>query len=458
MNEIVMEGLSKMSKKRNRRRFYPEFYTDDELKRNEEVRNENEEQENVGDGVIAEFHSAHVPEITEETVSTEKIAEVEPVDEENYNGLIYPRKPDAAAVFKQIENMQKDYIDKKFNVFQTTKNIMNNEVSNINNIDDNMNPNPNEISVEIPQNMVINEQSSFNRMSPVSRQTNEEPVTSSSNPIVYNLNNTPVNLPVFFNSPELSNSAELIELSETQNDEIKRIFDTVSENLNEINENMLLSIPTFAELTETESIAETEIEQNVESIETMENLLPPESEVIIPEIIQRSQIIPFDREKAIEYARRWALDRNSNFYNFDDIGGDCTNYISQILLAGGCRMDKSSSLYGWYYNNTNDKSPSWTGVEQLFNYLIKEREHGIIALEIDASEVEAGDIVQLSFNGKTFQHTPFIISARRNQLGAVSFEQIKVCAHSFDSDNRSLDTYQWKKIRFIRILGFKESF
>lgn len=42
----------------------------------------------------------------------------------------------------------------------------------------------------------------------------------------------------------------------------------------------------------------------------------------------------YNREKAVEYARRWAYDRNPQYYNFDPIGGDCTNFVSQCLFAG----------------------------------------------------------------------------------------------------------------------------
>jgi hypothetical protein len=167
------------------------------------------------------------------------------------------------------------------------------------------------------------------------------------------------------------------------------------------------------------------------------------------------KLIPFDKAKAIEYANRWALDRNPSFLDFDELGGDCTNYISQILLAGGCKMDHTP-VTGWYYSSGSEKSPSWTGVEQLYNYLVKEKEHGIIAKEISAEEAEAGDIVQLSFNGRNFQHTPFIVEVARNPGTPFHFDQIKINAHSFDSQNRALDTYQWRKIRFIRILGCLE--
>lgn len=33
----------------------------------------------------------------------------------------------------------------------------------------------------------------------------------------------------------------------------------------------------------------------------------------------------YNREKAVEYAQKWALSRNPQFYDFDSLGGDCTN-------------------------------------------------------------------------------------------------------------------------------------
>ncbi len=35
----------------------------------------------------------------------------------------------------------------------------------------------------------------------------------------------------------------------------------------------------------------------------------------------------YDREKAVAYAREWAFSRNPEYYIFDEIGGDCTNFV-----------------------------------------------------------------------------------------------------------------------------------
>ena len=76
----------------------------------------------------------------------------------------------------------------------------------------------------------------------------------------------------------------------------------------------------------------------------------------------------FNRDKAVEYALKWANSRNSNYYDFSYIGGDCTNFISQCMFYGGFKMDYS--VYGWYYNSLNSRAPSWTGVNEFWNYAI----------------------------------------------------------------------------------------
>lgn len=42
----------------------------------------------------------------------------------------------------------------------------------------------------------------------------------------------------------------------------------------------------------------------------------------------------YDRAAAVAYAHRWAFRRNPAYYDYEKIGGDCTNYASQCLYAG----------------------------------------------------------------------------------------------------------------------------
>ena len=72
-----------------------------------------------------------------------------------------------------------------------------------------------------------------------------------------------------------------------------------------------------------------------------------------------------------------------------------------------------------------------------------------MAEEVPLWEVMPGDIVQLSFKGVTFQHTPVVVRADRPQ----STDQILVAAHSYDADNRPLSTYEYQKVRYLHITG-----
>ena len=150
----------------------------------------------------------------------------------------------------------------------------------------------------------------------------------------------------------------------------------------------------------------------------------------------------YDREQAVAYAIRWALDRNPAFYDYEKLGGDCTNFISQVLLNGGAPMDYKET-FGWYYLTANRKSPSWTAVEPLYRYLIQPKKRGLFAVPATRESVILGDVIQLSFDGVTFRHTTVITEKREGEL--------YVCAHSFDSKNRPISSYSYKKLRFLRI-------
>ena len=156
----------------------------------------------------------------------------------------------------------------------------------------------------------------------------------------------------------------------------------------------------------------------------------------------------YDRQKAIEYAKKWALSRNPAYYNFDNVGGDCTSFISQCIYAGSGTMNYTKEK-GWYYINGNNKSPSWSGVEFLYQYLVNNKGMGPYGKEVRQEKIELGDIAQLSFDGKKFGHTLIIVNIQNK----FSLSGIKIASHTFDSYNKSISEYTFSKIRFIHIEG-----
>ena len=155
----------------------------------------------------------------------------------------------------------------------------------------------------------------------------------------------------------------------------------------------------------------------------------------------------YNREKAVSYAKRWALSRNPAYYDYSMIGGDCTNFASQVLFSGTGAMN-FKPVYGWYYINANEKSPSWTGVNELYNFLVKNRGPGPRAVETNIYGIEPGDLIQLDFDGDgRFDHTPVVL-----QTGDFTPDTILLAAHTRDSLNRQLSDYTYSNIRFLHIL------
>ncbi|MDF3004967.1 MAG: amidase [Oscillospiraceae bacterium] len=161
--------------------------------------------------------------------------------------------------------------------------------------------------------------------------------------------------------------------------------------------------------------------------------------------------INYDRRAAVAYANRWAYFRNPNFLDFSGIGGDCTNYASQCLLAGGAVMNYTPT-FGWYYIDANNRAPAWTGVEYLYNFLTKNKDVGPYATDADISAMRPGDLVQLMLDQDRFQHTPVITEIR----GLFpTLNTIYVGAHSQDANCRPLSSYNIKRIRFLHIEGIR---
>ena len=167
-----------------------------------------------------------------------------------------------------------------------------------------------------------------------------------------------------------------------------------------------------------------------------------------------SQVMPYNREQAVEYARRWAFSRNPLFADFTGRGGNCTNFVSQCLLAGTCQMNFTPD-FGWYYISESDRAAAWTGVEFLYNFITSNADPenpvgeglGPFGHEVPRSDVEPGDVIQLGRRDGDFYHTLLVV--RRGLFG------IRVAAQSDDAFNRALSTYSYSRIRYIHIDGYR---
>ena len=163
--------------------------------------------------------------------------------------------------------------------------------------------------------------------------------------------------------------------------------------------------------------------------------------------------LEYNRADAVRYARRWAFRRNPEFYNFDELGGDCTNFVSQCVYAGAGVMNFSPEL-GWYYISPELRAPSWTSVRFFYEFMTRNEGVGPYGYEAPLEEALPGDVIQLAYQGnEAFSHTLLVVGVGREPTP----ENIFLAAHTNDAFRRRLSTYDYTNIRLIHIEAVRDA-
>lgn len=158
----------------------------------------------------------------------------------------------------------------------------------------------------------------------------------------------------------------------------------------------------------------------------------------------------YNRMKAVEYAHKWVFRRNPKYYDFDPLGGDCTNFVSQCLHESGAPMNYKRDV-GWYYSSLRNRSAAWTGVPFLYRFIVTNEGAGPYGTEQPLSKAALGDIVQLNLNGREYGHSLLIVAINGEPVPG----NILIACHTADSDYRPLDTYWPISMRLIHIEGVR---
>ncbi len=162
---------------------------------------------------------------------------------------------------------------------------------------------------------------------------------------------------------------------------------------------------------------------------------------------------PYNRERAVEYARTWALRRNPLFIDFTGIGGNCTNFVSQAVLAGSCTMNYTPD-FGWYYISPEERAPAWSSVEAFYDFITGQGAFpeqnggaGPFAREVAREEAVVGDVVQYATADGDWYHTVLITLIENGE--------IYVSAQSDDALDRPISSYNFASARFLHIEGVR---
>ena len=103
--------------------------------------------------------------------------------------------------------------------------------------------------------------------------------------------------------------------------------------------------------------------------------------------------------------------------------------------------------FGWYFISLDERSPSWSGVEYFYNFIIENAGVGPFGRVATSDELENGDVIQLARNDEGYYHTLLVVG--------FDGEDILVAAQTDNAYARPLSTYNYDYARYIKILGIR---
>lgn len=185
----------------------------------------------------------------------------------------------------------------------------------------------------------------------------------------------------------------------------------------------------------------------------------------------------YNREAAAAYAQKYACNgqspgacRNRHYHYYK--GGDCTNFVSQALLAGGMPMDLSGGNM-WFIDPNGSSTPSWRIVESHKTYMKNAGRMKVIAVNRLSAYTPAkkGDVFIYEFGHKNggWDHLSIVTGwgqfgsyydrgLRRNYNSVTGGKGDKIAQHTTDRDGAPWNWHYWsgtawdKKVNKVYLL------
>lgn len=184
----------------------------------------------------------------------------------------------------------------------------------------------------------------------------------------------------------------------------------------------------------------------------------------------------YNRAAAKRYIDKWHHGQNPDWGDFGKL--DCTNWVSQIINAGGVPEDKTGS-YQWYWDNMKaprtsapyTRSSSWAGVKELWDYVQgNTKNNGPNGPQGESwtnskgfTQVTTGDFIQLK-DGSGWFHTYGVYDGTWVNLRSCWWKwcsddwryKVRVTSHSGDRHRDDFDTAasSYPTRRYVHITGW----
>ncbi len=167
----------------------------------------------------------------------------------------------------------------------------------------------------------------------------------------------------------------------------------------------------------------------------------------------------YDREAAVAYARQHVDERNGEWHDYSGEGGNCQNFVSQCLLAGGVPMDtQGDARWKWYGEALSDTSEeagctlSWINVDYFYAYARDNSGFGLQAqVDADFTTGQKGDLIMMG-TPEDWNHMVIISEVVKDENGRTI--DYMICSNTSDVKDFPASAYPSPRRSLIRILGW----
>ncbi len=160
----------------------------------------------------------------------------------------------------------------------------------------------------------------------------------------------------------------------------------------------------------------------------------------------------YDREAAYDYMQIYIERRSDAWAAYDDVGGNCQNFGSQVLLSGGIPMDEAGNAQ-WYWYGHDAQDYSWINVDLFLEYAQTNSGFGLVA-DTDCGYYtgQTGDILIMGDSDP--RHTTVIADTINDENG--NTVDYLLCSNTSNYRNFPASAYYYTKHWLVRIYGWNE--
>lgn len=156
---------------------------------------------------------------------------------------------------------------------------------------------------------------------------------------------------------------------------------------------------------------------------------------------------PYDRTAAVSYLMQWVARRNPDWAAYDDYGGNCINFASQTLYAGGIPMASD-----WYWAGEEDYAYAWINVGGFTNWVTGDPSPLVCDPDAAYYTGRPGDLILMGI--ETARNHATTISSLVTDAEGRTVDYL-LCSNTDNLLNFPAGAYYYTNQRLIRIFGWE---